>query len=164
MHNLHCGINAHEKKFLLQFSSECDAKTRPSKAKVLIWKFFPITHSIIYYNLKAKNSFSRCKSHWGSLNLWGSLVIESFLGPSVIMFSLGFSVMGSFVDFSVIGSSLWSSLQGPPWVLGDTLFKRVLSDTLIPLFGQSALFLQYASTFFFSLKTAIFKKTFTLKN
>ena len=73
IHELHCGINADKKNFfLLQFLNDYGVKRRPSKAKVLIWKFFPITHSIIYYNQKAKKSFLRHKSHWNS---WGSSVI-----------------------------------------------------------------------------------------
>ena len=104
---------------LLQFFSDCAVKTRPSKAKVLIRKFFPITHSIIYYNLKAKKSFLRCRGHWGSWKSWRSSVIGSSLGSSAIIFSLGFSMFRSFLDFSVVGSSLWSSVIGsflsPQW-------------------------------------------------
>ena len=57
IYELHCGINVYEKNSLVLILKDCSMKTRPSKTKILIWKFVPITHSIIYHRQKAKNSF-----------------------------------------------------------------------------------------------------------
>ena len=93
-----------KKIILLQFLSDCDMKMRPSKAKVLIWKFFPITHSIIYYNQKAKKSFLRRKSYWGSWNSWESSVIGSskvFLLKTDVLFYIIFSKRRSHLTISL---------------------------------------------------------------
>ena len=44
------------KTILFQVLSDCDVKTRPFKRM-----FFPIIHSFIYYNKKAKKRFLWCK-------------------------------------------------------------------------------------------------------
>ena len=89
------------KTILLQFLSDCDLKMRPSKGKILIWKFFPATHSIMYYNKKSQKEFFAAQkvlrvvklsdrrtlfdfSVIGSVK--GSPVIDSFLGLSVLFF------------------------------------------------------------------------------
>ena len=103
----------------------------------LIWRFFPVTHSLIYCNEKAKESVLWRKSHWGSWNSWVS---------SVKVFSLGFPVIRSFIDFSVIGSSLWSP------VIGSSKGSSVINSSL----GLSVLFFRPAGTFFYQKVISLF--------
>ena len=76
------------KIILLQFLSDCGVDTRSFKAKVLTWKFFPITHSIIYYNQKAKKSFFAAEKSLGILKLLrvlsGRVIFKVILSNSVI--------------------------------------------------------------------------------
>ena len=147
------------KIILVQFLSDCGVKIRPCKTKVLIWKFSPIIHTIIYYNQSAKKRFLRRKSYWGSWNYWGSSVIGSSLTSLLILFSLTSSVILFSLGFSVIGSFLQS----------DGLFKRVLSWVISPLFPVCWYFFIKRCYHFFLLKQIfclhyIFKKTFTSNN
>ena len=86
-------------------------KTRLSKTKIFIWKFIPITHSIIYHYQKYK------KSSLLPWIYWGSFLIGFVLGFIVIRSSLGFS--------GIRFSPQWYC---PLWVLSYKLFFRVLSN------------------------------------
>ena len=95
-------------------------KTRPSKTLAFIWKFAPITYSVLYHQQKVRDIL-QCKSYWGSWSSQGSSlkgfslgssVIKLYLGSSLIGSSLVFSVIGSFLRSSVIGSFLGSSMIG----------------------------------------------------
>ena len=117
-------------------------KTRPSKTQILIWKFIPITHSIIYHYQKAKKSFLWRKSCWRSWSSWRSSLIALSLGSTVIGPSIGFSLIGFSLGSSAIGSSLtpqsWGLLQGPQFS------------------GSSMLFFRHVAIFFLSNRAATF--------
>ena len=84
------------KIILLQFLSDCGVKTRPSKAKVLMRKIFPISHSIIYYNQKAEKSFCGTKVTEGPETPEGphsSSVLSRFLSDWVFFRSLSDRVL-----------------------------------------------------------------------
>ena len=95
--------------------------SRPSKTKILTWKFFPITYSATYNPKKAKKSFYKC--HWESWTFWGSSVI----GFSLVSFSDGvlFSILHDRVFFRVFSGR----------VLFRFLSDRSFSRVLCPLFS-----------------------------
>ena len=107
------------KTILLQFLSDCGLKMRPSKGKILIWKFFPATHSIMYYNKKSQKEFFAAQKVLRVVKLLRILsdrAICRALSGSVLFRFLSDCV---FLDFSVIEFSLWSSVIGGPSLISQ---------------------------------------------
>ena len=77
-------------------------KTWPSKTKILIWKFIPITHSIIYHHQKTKKCFFAAQK---SFRVLSDKVLFRFHSDGVLFMVLSNRIL---FESSVIHSSLES--------------------------------------------------------
>ena len=126
-------------------------KTRPSKTQILIWKFIPITHSIIYHYQKAKKSFFVAQKSLKVLKF-----LRIFIDSVVFRFHSDRTLFRFFIDrilFRVLSDRVFSDSS----VMGSSSGSAVLLVYQCSFFAMSLFFLSNrAATFFFLIENRCF--------
>ena len=102
---------------------------RPSKTKIFIWKFIPITNSLIYHFQKAKKSFFQV-SLWESRSSWGSSMIGSSLVP-FLSDGVLFSILCDRVFFMVLSGRVLFRIHSNRVLLGSSVMRSSLMHSAI---------------------------------